>query len=367
MKVAIAAGGTAGHINPALALAEELRARGDEVVFFGQTRRLEATLVPEAGFPLVPIEVSGFDRSHPWTLITAVRQIAVAEKALERHFAEEGRPDVAIGFGAYVELPLLRWCAKKGVPYLLHEQNSVAGLANKVSAKKAHTVCIAFPQAEAAFAGKAKRIAVTGNPVRSSVIEASRADARAAMGLSDDEVLLLVFGGSLGARHINQAVCGLKDELLSRPFLRILHSTGKDEHASVVEALALTPEQQERWTVAPYIDGMGDALAAADCVLSRAGASSVAEIAARSVPSLLIPYPFATADHQTVNAHLLVDAGAADMLGDSMLDAPDFAELLLALVDDASKRALMRDAARSLGAANAAQALADEVEAAARG
>ena len=178
MKVAIAAGGTAGHINPALALAEELRARGDEVVFFGQTRRLEATLVPEAGFPLVPIEVSGFDRSHPWTLITAVRQIAAAEKALERHFAEEGRPDVAIGFGAYVELPLLRWCAKKGVPYLLHEQNSVAGLANKVSAKKAHTVCIAFPQAEAAFAGKAKRIAVTGNPVRSSVIEASRADAR---------------------------------------------------------------------------------------------------------------------------------------------------------------------------------------------
>ena len=102
MKVAIAAGGTAGHINPALALAEELRARGDEVVFFGQTRRLEATLVPEAGFPLVPIEVSGFDRSHPWTLITAVRQIAAAEKALERHFAEEGRPDVAIGFGAYV-------------------------------------------------------------------------------------------------------------------------------------------------------------------------------------------------------------------------------------------------------------------------
>ena len=135
----------------------------------------------------------------------------------------------------------------------------------------------------------------------------------------------------------------------------------------MVEALALTPEQQERWTVAPYIDNMGDALAAADCVLSRAGASSVAEIAARSVPSLLIPYPFATADHQTVNAHLLVDAGAADMLGDSMLDAPDFAELLLALVDDSSKRALMRDAARSLGAANAAQALADEVEAAARG
>ncbi len=367
MKVAIAAGGTAGHVNPALALAEELRSRGDEVVFFGQTRRLEATLVPEAGFELVPIEVSGFDRTRPWTLFTALRQISAAVKALDAHFAQVGAPDVAIGFGAYVELPLLRWCAKKGVPYLLHEQNSVAGLANKTSAKKAHTVCIAFPQAEKAFAGKAKRIVVTGNPVRRSVIDASREEGRAKLGIADDQTLLLVFGGSLGARHINQAVCALKDELLSRPSLRIVHSTGKDEYDSVVEALALTDEEAARWQVRPYIDDMGSVLAAADCVLSRAGASSVAEIAARSLPALLIPYPLATEDHQTINAHLLVDAGAAEMLGDSMLDSPDFPELLFSLVDNAAKRALMRDAASALGAANAAQALADEVEAAARG
>jgi len=366
MKIAIAAGGTAGHINPALALAEELRNRGHEVVFFGQERRLEATLVPEAGFQLVPIEVSGFDRTRPWTLVMAVRQIAAAVKKLDAHFAQAGAPDAAIGFGAYVELPLLRWCAKRGVPYLLHEQNSVAGLANKVSARKAHTICIAFPQAEAAFSGKAQRIAVTGNPVRASVVAASRAQARSAMGLTDDEVLLLVFGGSLGARHINQAVCALKEELLARRSLRILHSTGKDEHGSVVADLALTSDERKRWSVAPYIDNMGEALAAADCVLSRAGASSVAEIAARSVPALLIPYPLATADHQTVNAHLLVDAGAADMLSDAHLDDPAFSDALLALVDDASKRARMREAASTLGAANAAQALADEVEKAVR-
>lgn len=365
MKVAIAAGGTAGHINPALALAEELRERGHEVVFFGQTRRLEATLVPEAGFELVPIEVSGFDRSRPWTLFTALRQISKAVKALDAHFSEQGAPDVAIGFGAYVELPLLRWCDKHGVPYLLHEQNSVAGLANKASAKDAAAVCIAFPQAERAFAGKAGKIVVTGNPVRTSVIAASRGESRAALGIADDEVLLLVFGGSLGARHINQAVCALKDELLARPKLRIVHSTGKDEYGSVVEALALTDEEAARWQVNPYIDDMGTALAAADCVLSRAGASSVAEIAARSLPALLIPYPFATEDHQTTNAHLLVDAGAAEMLGDAGLDTPEFAELLFSLTDNASKRAIMRDAAASLGAANAAQALADQVEAAA--
>lgn len=366
MKVAIAAGGTAGHINPALALAEELRARGHEVVFVGQMRRLEATLVPEAGFPLVPIEVSGFDRSHPWTLVTAARQILAAQRALDAHFSAEGAPDAAIGFGAYVELPLVRWCAKRGVPYLLHEQNSVAGLANRVSAKGAAAVCIAFPQAASAFSGKAEKIVVTGNPVRASVISASRKDARGALGLADDETLLLVFGGSLGARHINQAVCGLKDGLLARPRLRILHSTGKDGYSSTVEALALTGGETARWTVVPYIDDMGAALAAADCVLSRAGASSVAEIAARAVPSLLIPYPFATADHQTLNAHLLVDAGAADMLGDAVLDTPAFSGLLFKLIDDPSKRALMRDAAAALGAARAAQALADCVEKAAR-
>lgn len=366
MKVAIAAGGTAGHINPALALAEELRERGHEVVFFGQTRRLEATLVPEAGFPLVPIEVSGFDRSRPWTIITALRQIWAAEKSLDAHFAAEGAPDAAIGFGAYVELPLLRWCAKAHVPYLVHEQNSVAGLANKVSAAKAATVCIAFPQAERAFEGKAKNIAVTGNPVRKSVIAASRDDARQALGIADDQTVLLVFGGSLGARHINQAVCALKDELLARPSLRIIHSTGKDEHASVVQELALTADEAKRWQVMPYIENMGEMLAAADCVLSRAGASSVAEIAARSLPALLIPYPFATEDHQTVNARLLVDAGAAEMLADAALDTPEFAELLFSLTDNDAKRAIMRDAASSLGAANAAQALADEVEKAAR-
>ena len=366
MKIAIAAGGTAGHINPALALAEELRDRGHEVVFYGQTRRLEATLVPEAGFPLVPIEVSGFDRTRPWTLVTALVQISKAVMTLDAHFAEAGAPDAAIGFGAYVELPLLRWCAKHGVPYLLHEQNSVAGLANKTSAAKASTVCIAFPQAERAFAGKAKNIVVTGNPVRRSVIDASRGEARETLDLGDDEVLLLVFGGSLGARHINQAVCGLKHELLARTNLRIVHSTGKDEYDSVVEALSLTDEEAARWQVMPYIDNMGAMLAAADCVLSRAGASSVAEIAARSLPALLIPYPLATEDHQTTNARLLVDAGAADMLGDAGLDTPEFAELLFSLTDNASKRALMRDAAASLGAANAAEKLADEVEAAAR-
>ena len=369
LSVAIAAGGTAGHINPALALAEELRARGHQVRFFGQSTRLEATLVPQAGFDFSTIEVTGFDRSHPWTLITALVRMVAAERAVGKVFAAEGVPDVAIGFGAYVELPLVRWCAAHKVPYALHEQNSVPGLANKVSAKRASALCLSFPAAAAAFEGRVGKqtdVCVTGNPVRSSVVEASREDGRAAFGIQEGETLLLVFGGSLGARHLNQGVTALKDQILSREGVRVIHSTGKDEYASVVEALALTDDEAKRWQVMPYIDDMGHALAAADLVLSRAGASSVAEIAAKAVPSILVPYPFATADHQTTNAHLLADEGAALIVPDADIDAPVFSQTLFSLLDGPALRAQMQTAARTLAQDRAAAVLADKVEAIAR-
>ena len=369
LSVAIAAGGTAGHINPALACAEELSARGHQVAFFGQQRRLEGTLVPQAGFGLTSLNVTGFDREKPWTLVSALWRMWRAERALTRHFAEVGTPDVAVGFGAYIELPLVNWCAKHGVPVVLHEQNSVPGLANRTSARKAKTVCVSLPVARAAFEGRMRdgsQIVVTGNPVRRSVVDASREAGRAAFGVAEDETMLLVFGGSLGARHVNEGVCALKDELLSREGLRIVHSTGKELLGEVTSALALTDDERARWDVRPYIDNMGEALAAADLVLSRSGASSIAEIAALAVPSILVPYPLATADHQTTNARYLVDAGAAVMVADDQIDTPAFTEALLGLVDDPARRQEMRERAQSLGQSTAASALADQVEAAAR-
>ena len=370
VKIAIAAGGTAGHINPALALAEELRDRGHKVVFIGQPTRLEATLVPAAGFDFIPIDVTGFDRSRPWTLISALVRMKRAEGELARRFAAEGAPDCAVGFGAYVEMPLARWCAKAKVPLVLHEQNSTPGLANLTNARTAAVVALSFPQAEDAFAkrlGKQTRVILTGNPVRRSVAQASREKGRAAFGIGDDETMLLVFGGSLGARHVNEGVCALKDELLSRPGLKIVHSTGADGADGVREALALTEDEAAHWQILPYIDNMGEALAAADAVVSRAGASSIAEIAAIGVPSLLVPYPFATEDHQTTNARYLVDAGAALIVEDEKIGTPAFSEALFSLADDAALRARMRAAAQDLGMERAASALADSVETAARG
>ncbi|MBO7674240.1 MAG: undecaprenyldiphospho-muramoylpentapeptide beta-N-acetylglucosaminyltransferase [Atopobiaceae bacterium] len=365
LEVAIAAGGTAGHINPALALAEELTERGHHVTFVGQEAKLEGTLVPQAGYDFFKIVVTGFDRAAPWTMVSAVWRVAKAERALKAHFDAAGYPDVAIGFGAYVEMPLLRLCGKRGVPYLIHEQNSVPGLANKTCARCASAVCVAFPGARNAFEGKLGKdgkLVVTGNPVRRSVVRASREAGRASFGVSDDEVMLLVFGGSLGARHVNTAVVALKDELMARPDVHVIHSTGKELFDEVQEQLTLTDEQRARWQVMPYIDNMGEALAAADLVVSRAGASSIAEIAALKVPSVLVPYPLATADHQTTNARLLSDADCAVLVPDDQLDGDVFAHAVLEALDEPARREAMRDAAQRLAQDKAAQVLADEVE-----
>lgn len=397
LHIAIAAGGTAGHVNPALALAEELTQRGHKVSFYGQPNRLEAKLVPEAGYDFVALRLTGFDRSRPWTLPIALWNMYKAQKYLQQYFSEHQAPDAAVGFGAYVELPLVRWCHANNVPYLLHEQNSVIGLANKISARQAARICVAFPAAQQAFAHilgektndavesdagvestanvessasssvpvtstASSCIVLTGNPVRKSVINATRDEARKKLDIPADAQLLAVVGGSLGAQHVNATIATLKDAILGSKNLYVIHSTGAADFDKTVEALQLTDEEKKRYRLLPYIANMGDVLAAADLIISRAGASSIAEISALCVPAILVPYPFATADHQTTNAQRLVDCGAALLFPDDQLDFPLFAQELFSLLHNEKRLADMRHAAASLRSSSAAAQLADEVE-----
>lgn len=364
MLAVLTGGGTAGHINPALALAETLVDRGVDVRFAGTPNGREADLVPAAGIPFTPFEASGFNRNHPTSIVKAVHLLKKGTTAAGKWF-DEIHPDVVVGFGGYVSLAIGRAAEKRGIPVVIHEQNSVMGLANKDLARGAHTVCLTYAHAASAVKDQSK-IVVTGNPVRRSVFDATREEGREAFGVPDDAVMLLITGGSLGARHLNEAVCALKGELLSRENLYIVHVTGPKEIDTVTQALALTEQEAQRWKLFGYTNQMGAAMAAADAIVSRAGASSLAEISARALPALLVPFPYATEDHQTTNARAAVDAGCARMIADSEVEGAEFARLLFELVDDADVRAAMSEAARAQKTANAADMLADIVIAAAR-
>lgn len=367
---ALAAGGTAGHVNPALALAGELRERGHEVRFFGTSRGMEADLVPKEGFAFEGLDLTGFDRSRPWTLASALVRMRAARRRVLGEFQGGGRPAAAVGFGAYVCFPMADAAARLGVPLVLHEQNSVPGMANKALARKAAVLALAYPSSEQRFQGKlgaGTRVVVTGNPVRASVLSPTRAEGRRKLGVPDDALLLVVFGGSLGARHINEAAARLKGRLLAVPGLHVVQAAGARGFEEASAALALTDSERARWRLVPYIEDMGSCLAAADLVLSRAGASSIAEIAARCVPSVLVPYPYATEDHQSKNAAFLAEAGGAEVMADGELDGEGPGTLLLELLGDAGRRTRMRAALEGLGGARAAARLADAVEQAAAG
>ncbi|WP_251211912.1 undecaprenyldiphospho-muramoylpentapeptide beta-N-acetylglucosaminyltransferase [Adlercreutzia murintestinalis] len=357
--VVLSGGGTAGHINPALALAEVLRTRGCDVYFAGTPEGIEARLAPAAGLPYEAFEASGFDRSHPATLVRGVRKIAKSTKRAKAWF-DRIKPDVVVGFGGYVCIPVSRAAEQLGIPVVLHEQNSVMGMANRYLAKRAAAVCLTYADT-AGNDAPAQRTHVTGNPVRAAVTTATRAQGLALYGIPDDARVLLVFGGSLGARHINQAIVRMKDELLARDDLHVVQITGSRELESAQKELALSDGQAARWHVLGYQDRMPETLACADAIVSRAGATSLAEIAARCIPAILVPYPFATGDHQTHNAAEYVAAGAATMIPDADLDAPVFSRAVLDLVDDAAAREAMRTAAQALDAADAASLLADIV------
>lgn len=365
MVIVLSGGGTAGHINPALAVAEVLESRGHTVLFAGTPQGVEARLVREAGIPFTAFEAAGFDRSRPASIVSAVAKILKSTRDAKRWFADV-RPDVVVGFGGYVSIPVGRAAEIMNIPVVVHEQNSVMGMANKYLGKRAKAVALTYEVAGSALDDMSK-VVVTGNPVRSSVLAAKREDGRAMLGIPGDALMLLVFGGSLGARHINTAVCALKQRLLAVDDLFIVQVTGPKELEAVEADLALTDEEKRRWKLFGYQDRMGETLAACDMVVSRAGATSLAEISALHIPAMLVPFPFATEDHQTTNAKAYVQGGAAYMMPDDQVEGDRFAELLFSMVGDAAVRDRMREASKAFKTKDAASRLADVVIAAAEG
>ena len=357
MLAVLSGGGTAGHINPAIATAEVLRDRGVDVRFAGRPVGRESEWVKAAGIPFEPFEAEGFRRSHPETIPHALLVDSKSTSAAVKWF-KEIKPDVVVCFGGYVVIPVGRAAKKLGIPLVIHEQNSVMGMTNKYLAKKADAVCLTYERAGSAVGDKSK-IVQTGCPVRSSVYTTTREEGRALLGIPEDARMLLVTGGSLGALHLNTALCDMKDTLLGYDDLIVMHVTGTRDFEMIKERLALTPEQEQRWRIIEYTNEMPACMAAADMIVSRAGASSLAEISARALPAILVPFPFAAENHQVYNAQSYVDAGCARMILDQDVDTPAFAQAVRELVEDADMRARMKAAAQAQKTGDAARTLAD--------
>ncbi len=327
-------------------MAERLAAAGADVVFVGG-ERAEAELVPAAGYELRTIGVEGLSRTNPLRAARAALRAAAAVAAANRILCEL-RPAAVLGGGGYVSGPVGLAALARRIPLVLTEADSHLGITNRLLAPRARRVCLAFP-----IAGRdGPRYAVTGRPVPPPARDVDAARARFA--LRRGEQCVLVFGGSLGARTINEAAI---EAFASAPF-RVLHAAGSRDYDALARRVG-----GDHYDLRPYIDGFGEALAACDLCVARAG-GSIFEIAAAGRPAVLVPYPHASADHQTSNARWMADAGAAIVIPDGELTAARLGAEVGALLGDPSRRRSMAAAAGSLARPGAAQAVADELLAA---
>jgi UDP-N-acetylglucosamine--N-acetylmuramyl-(pentapeptide) pyrophosphoryl-undecaprenol N-acetylglucosamine transferase len=352
----IAAGGTAGHVVPAIAVADALRAEGAEVSFLGTRERAEAELVPAAGYEIDYLRVSGLDRRNPLkaalAAVRAGRAVGAARRVLERRRAE-----VVLGGGGYVAGPAGLAAVRMGLPLVLTEADSHLGLANRLLARRAERICLAFP-----IPGRdGGPYVVTGRPVPRPVLEADATVARRRFGIPEPADCLTVVGGSLGARSINLAAFDafprLPGDHVGQPW--VLHIVGRRDYPELRKRWD-EEGRPERYTLLQYEPDLGDVLAAADLVVARAG-GSVMEIAAAGRPAILIPYPHATADHQTTNARWMADGGAAVVIPDSELTPDRLSATIAQLLGDEDRLRAMSIAARRLAKPDAAERIAREI------
>jgi UDP-N-acetylglucosamine--N-acetylmuramyl-(pentapeptide) pyrophosphoryl-undecaprenol N-acetylglucosamine transferase len=346
----IAAGGTAGHVRPALAVGEALRARGVTVTFAGTPDRVESRLVPEAGFPLDTFRVSGLPRRPSAAQLRAAWRASAAPAQCLR-ILRRRRPDVVLGGGGYVAGPMVLAARLRGIPAALSEADARLGLANRLAAPFARRLFLAYE-----IPGRdGDRVRVVGRPIPAAHRGATRADGRRRFGLSEEAPVVAVFGALAGARSLNELAVGA----WGRAGPQVLHICGERDF----ELLRPRVDRPD-YVLLAQTDHFGEALAAADLAVSRAG-GTVWELAAAGTPALLVPYPYATGDHQTLNARHFERGGGALVLADA--EVARVPELVAGLLADPARLAGMREAMLSLARPDAADVIAEELVALARG
>lgn len=354
-RILVSGGGTGGHIFPALSIADELCNRLDaDILFVGAENRMEMTRVPEAGYKIIGLPVAGFDRHNLLKNFKVVAKL-LSSMGKAKSIIKEFKPEVVIGVGGYASGPVVKAAQRRGIPTLIQEQNSYAGVTNKLLANKADSICVAYDGMEKFF--PSKNIKKTGNPIRNRLLSdtLTRKEALESFGLSAERKTLLVIGGSLGALTINESLeKGLKD--LVNNGLQVIWQTGKNFGNRGPEAA----KGLKGVVVTPFISDMAAAYKGADLVISRAGATSISELQALGKPAILVPSPNVAEDHQTHNAMALVNKDAAVLVKDAEA-REKLVATALKLINNSEKLASMSLNIHNMALTDSARKIGDEV------
>lgn len=337
MRLVLTGGGTGGHVYPALAIANYIKSEEPsmEILYIGSKRGLEGDILSKTELPFAAIQVSGLPRQLNRALFESLGQ-AVTGVRQARKLLKDFQPDVVLGTGGFVAGPVVLAAAQMGFPSLIHEQNAYPGLTNRILAPMVDGVMLNFPQAASYFKGPVAAH-VVGLPVRQEIGHIDKAEARRKYRLDPQRPVLLVTGGSRGARTINRVVAMACGQLLSKFDVQILFITGKDGYAEtslLLRECGITPSEEDDLVLLDYAYDMPTALAAADVMVGRAGATFLAEVAAAGLPGILVPYPYASDNHQFFNAQAMEDAGAAIAIEDKNFTVPVLMEALAPFIKD---------------------------------
>lgn len=364
MRVLIACGGTSGHINPAIAVAGEIKRRhlDAEILFIGTENKLEADLVPRAGYKMEFIEITGISRRKNFAALKYnIKTVFKYTKARQKvkKIIKEFKPDIVFGTGGYVSAPVLSIAAAMGKKTAIHEQNAFAGVTTKMLATKVDKVFLSFPLAHP-IQMKDKNCQIVGNPVKAEFLKLSRLEARQKLGIDENVPFVLSYGGSLGAKKLNQAFCVMARKSAEENFAFHYHGAARD-YEFVNEELGAVAASSNI-NVFEYIYNMPEAMAAADLIISRSGAMTLTELAALGRASILIPSPNVTENHQYYNAKTYSDIGAAVLIEEKDLDGEKLYETVRTLLLDRSLLRKMEKAAKTLAKPNAAEKICDGLE-----
>lgn len=363
MRVVLSGGGTGGHIYPAVAIARQCEAENPDSTFLyiGGTRGLESKLVPQEDIPFQSIDITGFRRKLSFDNVKTVMRFVQGVRKSKK-MLKEFKPDVVIGTGGYVCGPVVYAAAKLGIPSVIHEQNAIPGLTNKFLMRYVDTVAVSFEGSEKSFSG-AKNVIYTGNPRATTVAQASRDRGFATLGVPMDSRVVLVVGGSGGAKAINQAMIEMAPMLERLDDVHVVYVTGESYFDKTREAIrSVLGTMPNHLHVLPYVHNMPEVLACTSLIVNRAGASFLAEITSLGIPSILIPSPNVTNNHQEANARTLEKGGASLTMLERELTGEKLYEAIAGIMNDESGRKQMAEASRKLGKPDAAELLLKEIK-----